>query len=132
MITEEEIKLVSKSLEVEFYRYKRYNTPVTVVIFDTYCEHLNEVLKTHIRKTDIYEKISDTKLVLILTHTEKEGALALIEKYTNEVKSVCPEIIKVGYSHVKPEDDLIEDVIKRVAISLKLANEEFTNNIISI
>lgn len=132
MITENEIDQIAENLEVEFYRNKRYETPVTVVLFDTDCEHLFETLKTHIRKTDIYKKISDTKLVLILTHTQKDGALALIEKYTQEVKSTCNDNIKVGYTHVKPEDEDIIDVIKRVATSLKLAKEEFTNNIIHI
>lgn len=133
MISDKEIEQVSKSLDIEFYRYKRYQTPVAVIIFDTECEHLYDKMKLNIRKTDTYERISDTKLVLILAHTEKDGALALIRKYMDEVKNSCNgNTMNVGYTHIRPDDELIENVITRIATSLKLAKKDFTEDIIYI
>lgn len=132
MITDEQIKQVSEKLEIEFYRNKRYATPTTVVIFDTECPHLFDTLKSHLRKTDVHEQISDTKIVLILTHTDKDGALALIEKYTKIVRTECHKKVAVGYTDVKPEDEHVIDIMRRVKASIALAKKEFMKDIIDM
>ena len=91
-----------------------------------------------IRQTDIFGRYGGEEFVAFLTHTESAGALnaaeqlrVLLSELTMDTeKGSFNFTVSIGVSQVKPEDQSLEDVIKRADTALYKAKEEGRNRVV--
>lgn len=127
MITNDIINTISEKLYTEFYRFKRYDTPTTIVLFDSESEYLLDVLAENIRRTDSYIRVDATKAIVVLSHTDNAGAIGLIEKYV----SLIDDDIRIGYTEVKNDDTNVKGIIRRIIHALN-SDKKTDNGIVYI
>ena len=129
MITNDIINTISEKLYTEFYRFKRYDTPTTIVLFDSESEYLLDVLAENIRRTDSYIRVDATKAIVVLSHTDNAGAIGLIEKYVSLVDG--DDNIRIGYTEVKNDDTNVKGIIRRIIHALN-SDKKTDNGIVYI
>jgi hypothetical protein len=115
MSRRESIAQAANLAQLEFYRFKRYQTPFTVALIcfeEALPEGLEERLRHTVRRTDLIEELTHCSLLIIFGHTTlAEARLAmrhlhhLIEKQTT--------IYHAGLATAEAEDDRIERIITR-------------------
>ncbi len=131
MITNDIINTISETLYTEFYRFKRYDTPTTIVLFESESEseseYLLDVLAENIRRTDSYIQVDATKAIVVLSHTDNAGAIGLIEKYV----SLIDDDIRIGYTEVKNDDTNVKGIIRRIIHALN-SDKKTDNGIVYI
>lgn len=129
MITNDIINTISEKLYTEFYRFKRYDTPTTIVLFESESEseYLLDVLAENIRRTDSYIQVDATKAIVVLSHTDNVGAIGLIEKYV----SLIDDDIRIGYTEVKNDDTNVKGIIRRIIHALN-SDKKTDNGIVYI
>jgi diguanylate cyclase (GGDEF)-like protein len=66
--------------------FKHYNDTNGHLAGDTLLRELVNVIKSHIRKTDILARYGGEEFVLILSATDKDGAVTLVEKLRKEIE----------------------------------------------
>jgi len=131
---------------------KRYNRPLSVIMFDIdFFKHINDsyghdvgdkVLKTianivssNIRATDILARYGGEEFVIISPETTLEDAKALAEKLRKEIESFLFEegfsiTCSFGVTIAKPEDTK-ETILKRVDEALYKAKREGRNRVVA-
>jgi len=113
--------------------FKHYNDTNGHLAGDTLLREVVNVIKSHIRKTDILARYGGEEFVLILSATDKDGAVTLVEKLRKEVENypfIARETQPQGRITISsgiatyPEDaqsarELIEIADKRLYIAKK-------------
>lgn len=132
MISNETINTISEKLYTEFYRFKRYDTPTTIVLFDSSYEKLFYILEDNIRRTDSYIQVDTQHAVLVLSHTDKLGAIGLIKKYIEMIDAVDEKYYKIGYTEVTDSDITVKEIINRINRAINSDSKNPGNGIIYI
>lgn len=142
-------------IQREFHACRRYKYPSTLVMFDIdHFRHINEahghlagdealrqvagVCKSILRKTDLCGRIGGEEFLLMLPHTDLDGARIITERLANLVEHLAidhgDQVIKLtvsaGVSDIYPEDKLLDDWIKRVDDLMYQAKNQGRNHII--
>lgn len=132
MISNETINTISEKLYTEFYRFKRYDTPTTIVLFDSTYEKLFYILEDNIRRTDSYIQVDTQHAVLVLSHTDKLGAIGLIKKYIDMIVEVDEKYYKIGYTEVTDSDITVKEIINRINRAINSDSKNPGNGIIYV
>lgn len=123
----------------EFHVCRRYKYPSSLVMFDIdHFRHINEahghlagdevlrqvagVCKSVLRKTDLCDRIGGEEFLIMLPHTDQEGATIITQRLANLVEHLAIEYgghtikqtISAGISEIIEQDKLLDDWIKRV------------------
>ncbi len=124
-----------EDFESEFERARRYNYPISLVMFDidhfkkvndTYghdagdrvLRKIAKIVKDNIRKVDALVRWGGEEFIIFLPNTDKKGAEVLAEKIRKKIENtVFDEVGKVTVSFGVAElekSDTIDDLLKRV------------------
>ena len=139
-------KLFNEKLKEEFYRAKRYNTPLSIAMIDidhfksindTYghdagdlvLQKLASFCQRHIRKSDMFARWGGEEFMFIFPNTNIQAAVKICEKIKNDLqndKNIQEPIkftISCGVSELI-KNDTIDTFLKRVDEMLYKAKEE--------
>lgn len=73
------IQAVEELLSLEFYRFKRYKVPITLVLIVIDNRDFFATAEAKIRKTDLIQQIDKNLYAILYSHTDAEGARAAID-----------------------------------------------------
>lgn len=73
------IQAVEELLSLEFYRFKRYRVPITLVLIIIDNRNFFATAEAQIRKTDLIQQIDRNLYAILYTHTDVEGARTAID-----------------------------------------------------
>ena len=127
-------------LEREFQRWKRYATPLTLLVLDvdhfknindTYghetgdqiLRHVGSKLLHSIRESDLAARFGGEEFLAILSDTDQEGAMAMAEKIRRTIEDeTFPVIsrltISIGVAAARAEDENEDSAVKRADAAL--------------
>ncbi len=93
----------------------------------------DEILK-NIRETDIFARWGGEEFVILLPHTDKEGALKAAEKIRvviceSQLEELEEITISIGVTVIDPENYDIDEVIKRADMAMYEAKENGRNRV---
>ncbi len=115
------IAQAAKLCELEFYRFKRYQTPFSIALIcfeEALPEGVEEVLRSAIRRTDLIEEITHCSLLIIFGHTDrKEADRAMI--HLHRLLEQQGTRYHVGLAAGQSEDAQIEAVITRAVAHMQ-------------
>lgn len=139
-------------MESEYNRYKRYQSPLSLVVCDVdFFKKINDsyghlagdkmlqmiarMLQKNIRDTDFISRIGGEEFTIILPETQLDKAMILANKIRQKVEKTpfhykeqrIPVTMSFGLSAFK-EDDLINDVFERADKALYMAKDSGRNN----
>ena len=81
------IQAVSELLSLEFYRFKRYRIPITLVLVETEDRSFYEVVESKVRKTDIFQQIDKNLYAIIYSHTDAVGSSMAVDNILETLKT---------------------------------------------
>jgi len=73
------LQAVEELLSLEFYRFKRYKVPITLVMIVIEHRDFFATAEAKIRKTDLIQQIDRNLYAILYSHTDAEGARAAID-----------------------------------------------------
>ena len=73
------IQAVEELLSLEFYRFKRYKIPITLVLIIIDNRNFFATAEAKIRKTDLIQQIDRDLYAILYTHTDAAGARVAID-----------------------------------------------------
>lgn len=115
MSRREAARLATELTELEFYRFKRYETPFSLAILcfeSALPEGLEEALRRFVRRTDLIEELTHCSLLVIFGHTSRaEAALAM--RHLDQEISKHGAAYHLGLTTAQNEDKTVQDVIDR-------------------
>ncbi|WP_297447107.1 GGDEF domain-containing protein [Desulfurobacterium sp.] len=139
-----------EDFESEFERARRYNYPISLIMFDidhfkkvndTYghdagdrvLKKIAKIVKDNIRKLDTLVRWGGEEFIIFLPNTKKEGAAVLAEKIRQKIeKANFDEVGKVtvsfGVAQIE-KNDTIDDLLKKVDKVLYKAKREGRNRV---
>jgi diguanylate cyclase (GGDEF)-like protein len=135
--------------EHEFEKSKRYNRPLSFIIFDIdnfkqindkfghqigdkVLKEIATVVKNNIRKTDIFARFGGEEFVILTPETDIKGAKTLAEKIrkiieNHEIEPVGRVTVSIGVTELRTDDKSIDDLYRRADNALYEAKEQGKN-----
>jgi len=138
----------------EFFRSKRYKTPLSLCLFDiddfkkindTYghtvgdrvIRELGRIILDNIRKSDIAFRWGGEEFLILFTHTHMDEAKLACEKLLNKIRkaeikegeNTIKFTVSMGITELKEEDDSIEKAVERADKALYNAKRSGKNRI---
>lgn len=104
------IQAVSELLSLEFYRFKRYRIPITLVLVETDDRMFYEVVESKIRKTDLFQQIDKNLYAIIYSHTDAVGASMAVDNILDSLKTQDDQrriVIEEALSDDSDERDVV-------------------------
>ena len=133
MADEYSIEVAVDIMEIDFYRAKRYNTPMTIAIFESECmDVFMKQAEKSLRVTDIIQYIDKKRFIVIFGNTTADDSEIAINKMIRNIKVDCQDRIHVGFSEVRKTDTSSKATIMRAQAGLKLAKTPKSKNIVII
>ena len=135
-----------------FFSKEPYFHPLSLIMFDidnfksindTYGHNVGDIVlktvaetvKKHLRRSDIFVRWGGEEFIVLLPHTDVEGALKVAEKLRRAIEGLnIPELkgrkvtASFGVTEVKPKEKL-EEVIFRADMALYKAKREGKNRV---
>jgi len=116
------LQIASELIDVEFYRYRRYQVRLSVVVIcfenGAVPEGIFEKLEDLVRKTDLITQISHCTLFLGFPHTSLAESHRAMERFSPVLKQFSPTYY-YGVSEAIPEDQEALDLIRRAIRELE-------------
>jgi hypothetical protein len=115
---------VMKAIEIENYRYERYEVPFCLVALSTENPKHFEYIKRYLRMTDIFIPLSDNCACIALASTEIDEAVKMGSNFIRDHATLDQQNrIYFGVTSVK-HDHLNYDIVSRAFYSLEKAREQ--------
>jgi len=106
------IQAVSELLSLEFYRFKRYKIPITLVFVQIDDKRFYDIAESSIRKTDLFQQIDKHLYAIIYTHTDASGA-GMAVKNIFETLKVDSESYRVVIEEAGAHDATEQELVMR-------------------
>jgi hypothetical protein len=133
MADEYSIEIAVDIMEIDFYRAKRYNTPMTIALFESECiDIFMEQAEKSLRVTDIIQYIDKKRFIVIFGNTNVDGSEIAINKMIKNTEGDCYNKIFVGFTEVRKHDTSSKTTIMRAQAGLKLALTDKSKNVVII
>jgi GGDEF domain-containing protein len=132
MLNKEAIQLVTSLMDLEFYRFKRYKAPCTLVIFESDDMNIFQSITNQMRRTDLCQYVDTQRFVMILGHTDGQEAAEAINKFLSILHDETVTKVYVGYSEFAGLDRSSLDSVKRANAALKTARKPNSKNIVRV
>ncbi len=137
--------------EHEFEKAKRYNRPLSFIIFDIdnfkqindkyghqvgdkVLKEIAEIVKKNIRKADIFARFGGEEFVILTPETDIKGAKSLAEKLrklieTNYIEPVGIVTASFGVTEIRSDDKNIDDLYRRADNALYESKNKGKNTV---
>lgn len=117
--------------------FKHINDNFGHQIGDEVLKIITQATMKLLRESDVVARYGGEEFVIVLQDTTKEGILNVCSKLLFAVtKAVCDELktlplvtVSIGATYLKPEDNTIDDLIKRADIALYKAKASGKNRV---
>lgn len=81
------MQAVEDLLSLEFYRFKRYKIPITLVLVETDHKDFFEMAEATIRKTDLIQQIDKHLYAILYSHTDRIGSQSAVNNILSKLKT---------------------------------------------
>ena len=113
-----EMETLRELLSLEFYRFKRYNVPVCLILVEIGDELFHEALDGTIRKVDQYKKIDHNFYGIVYAHAKADDARNAFFNLFNALDEESV-ISRLSIAEVLETDASEYDVIERAYSGFK-------------
>ena len=105
-----------KTVEVELYRLKRYDTPSTIALCEIPDARYEVLLRRRLRQTDHLIPLGEHHCFVIFSNTDLPGAEKAMRKIVSEYASTSPgKNYRIAIRRLKKEEDARE-ALRRILV----------------